>query len=64
MKNEELQYLERAFAALRDPELTQMTEAKLLRIISQITDRAAREIEQNLVDTVDDLLYNKQTKQT
>jgi hypothetical protein len=62
MKPEELRYLERAIEALKDPELTQMAEAKLLRIVSQISDRASREIELNLVDKITDSLYNTDNK--
>jgi hypothetical protein len=62
MKPEELRYLERAIEALKDPELTQMAEAKILRTVSQISDRASREIEQKLVDKVTDSLYNTDNK--
>jgi hypothetical protein len=62
MKLEELRYLERAIEALKDPELTQMAEAKILRTVSQISDRASREIELKLVDKVTDMLYNTDNK--
>jgi hypothetical protein len=62
MNPQELSYLMRAVEALKDPELTQMAEAKILRTVSQISDRASREIELKLVDKVTDMLYNTDNK--
>ena len=53
IKPEELDYLRRALDALSAPETTAMAQAKILRTMSQIADRASREIEQKFVEQVD-----------
>jgi hypothetical protein len=53
MTPQEFDYIRRAMDALNSPECTEMTRVKILRTISQITDRAARTIEQNYIDRVD-----------
>ncbi len=58
MTLEELQYLRRAVEALESGEHTQMGQLKILRTIEQICGRSATEIELNLVDKVDNRLYN------
>jgi hypothetical protein len=59
VKREELDYMRRALDALDDPETTAMGAAKILRTLSQIADRASREIEQKFVDRVDQNLANQ-----
>lgn len=59
IKPEELDYLRRALDALSAPETTAMAQAKILRTVSQIADRASREIEQRFVDRVDQNLANQ-----
>ncbi len=54
----EFQYLKRAVEALESGEHTQMGQLKILRTIEQICGRSATEIELNLVDKVDNRLYN------
>lgn len=46
MNEQELEYLKRAVAALEAGDLTKKEEVKILKVISQITEKAA----QNLVD--------------
>jgi hypothetical protein len=58
MSELEYLYLTRAVEALNSPTLSDMDRAKVLRTMSQITAKCAQEIEQNLVDKVDNLLYN------
>ena len=58
VKAEELDYLRRAVEALGAPDTTKMAQAKILRTISQIADRASREIENELVDRVNQNLAN------
>ncbi len=58
MTLEELQYLRRAVEALESGKHTQMGQLKILRTIEQICGRSATEIELNLVDKVDNRLYN------
>lgn len=58
MTDMEYEYLTRAVAALNSPTISDMDRAKILRTMSQITAKCAQEIEQNLVDKVDEILYN------
>lgn len=57
MSPEEFQYIKRAIEALEQG-TTEVTEIKILKTISQITAASAQKLEQNLVDKVDELLYN------
>ena len=57
MSPEEFQYIKRAVEALEQG-TTEVTEVKILKTISQITAASAQKLEQNLVDKVDELLYN------
>lgn len=57
MTLEEFQYIKRAVEALEQG-TTEVAEIKILKTISQITDKCARDLEQKLVDKVDELLYN------
>jgi hypothetical protein len=57
MTPEEFEYIRRAVEALGQ-ECTPMTQRKILRTVEQICGRSATEIEQNLVDNIEDRLYN------
>lgn len=57
----ELEWLKRALTTLESNDSTQMAQAKILRTMSQICDRAATKIEMNLVDKVNDRLYYNDT---
>lgn len=57
----ELEWLRRALTTLESNDSTQMAQAKILRTMSQICDRAATKIETDLVDRVTDRLYNNDT---
>jgi hypothetical protein len=63
MTRQEFEYIRRANLVLADPTTTTMAAAKICRVISQIYKKAADELEFDLVDKVDNLLYNTQTKQ-
>ncbi len=63
MTLEEFQYLKRAVEALESGEHSQMSQVKILRTVEQICGRSATELELNLVDKVEDRLYNSNTKQ-
>jgi len=58
MTLEEFQYIKRAVEALESPETTPMAQRKILRTMEQICGKSATEIEQNLVDNLDERLYN------
>ena len=57
MTPEEFEYIRRAIEALEQG-CTPMTQRKILRTVEQICGRSATELEQNLVDKVEDRLYN------
>ena len=56
MTPEEFEYIRRAVTAIESGEYNKMTEAKILRTVSQICGKNATLIEQNLVDSVDAVL--------
>ena len=59
MTPQELIYIDRANAVLRDPETTPMAAAKICRVISEIYKKQADEIEYALLERVDKLMaYN------
>jgi bacterioferritin-associated ferredoxin len=58
MTPEEFRYLKAAVEAIEQG-CTPMAEAKILKTVSQICGKSATEIEQKLVDSLDDVLYNK-----
>jgi hypothetical protein len=58
MTLEEFQYIKRAVEALESPETTPMAQRKILRTMEQICGKNATEIERNLVDSLDERLYN------
>jgi hypothetical protein len=55
-----LTYLKTAIEALEDGQ-TPMTEAKILKVMSQICEMNIVRIESDLVDKVDNRLYNSNT---
>ena len=54
-----IEYLRTAIEVLGAGDQTPMTERKILRIVAQICEQNIARIETNLVDTVEDRLYNK-----
>ena len=61
MTPKEHEYIRRAVEALENPEITPMTQRKILRTMEQICGKNATLIEQKLVDSVEDRLYNSNT---
>ena len=57
----ERRWVEEALRKLYEGEITPMASAKIMRTVSQIFERGARELERNLVDRVEDRLYNTNT---
>ena len=57
-----IDYLRTAVEVLAQGDQTPMTEAKILRVISQICEMNIARIETDLVDSVDELLYNTNTE--
>lgn len=53
MTPQEFEYLKRAVEALEDPEMTPMTQRKVLRTMEQICGKNATDLEQNLIGEVD-----------
>lgn len=58
MTPEEFQYIKRAVVALESGEHNKLAEAKILRTVSEICAKNAKNIEGKLVDKVDNRLYN------
>lgn len=58
MTPQEFEYIQRAVKALEDPEMSDMSRAKVLRTMTQITGKAVENIENKLVDKVNNRLYN------
>jgi hypothetical protein len=58
MTPQEFEYIQRAVKALEDPKITALAQAKILRTMSQVCGKSATVIEQKLVDTIEDRLYN------
>ena len=54
MIQSELDYLKRAVEALESGDLSPMTQHKVLRVVSQISAKAAQRIEQEFLDRVDE----------
>jgi hypothetical protein len=63
MTPEEFNYLKRAVEAIEQG-TTEVAEAKILRTISQVSAASAQRLEQKLVDTIEDRLYNKHLNNT
>jgi hypothetical protein len=53
MTLQEFEYIRRAMAELESGNCTQMSQAKILQTMSEITGRAAGKIREELVDSVD-----------
>ena len=56
MTLQEVEYIRKAVEALESGHYSPMDEVKILKVVSQICDKNARMIEQNLVDSVDSIL--------
>jgi hypothetical protein len=63
MTPSEFEYIRRAVEALESPETTPWAQQKILRTMSQICGKNATLIEQKLVDSLEESLYNSNTKQ-
>jgi hypothetical protein len=59
MTPQEFEYIRRAVEALEDPQMTAMTQRKVLRTIEQICCKNATEIEQNLIGEIDAKIERK-----
>ena len=64
MTPQEHEYIRRAVEALENPEITLMAQRKILRTMEQICGKSATLIEQKLVDTIEDRLYNTNINNT
>ena len=62
MTPQEFEYIQRAVKALEDP-MSLTARIKIQRTIAQICGKSATELENNLVDIIEDRLYNSNTKQ-
>ena len=60
MTPQEFEYIQRAVKALEDP-MSLTARIKIERTIAQICGKSATELENNLVDTIEDRLYNSNT---
>jgi hypothetical protein len=58
MTTEEFEYLKRALDALQT-DLSPMSRVKVLRTMSQICEKSASDIENEFVDKVDSVMYNR-----
>ena len=57
----EFQYIQRAVKALEEP-MSLPQRIKVERTMAQILSRSADSLEQNLVDNIEDRLYNTNTE--
>jgi hypothetical protein len=62
MTPQEFEYIQRAVKALEDP-MSLAARIKIERTVAQICGKSATELEKLLVDTIEDRLYNSNTKQ-
>ena len=60
MTPQEFEYIQRAVKALEDP-MSLTARIKIERTIAQICGKSATELENNLVDIIEDRLYNTNT---
>ena len=58
----ERRWVESALNKLYEGEVTPMMSAKIMRTVSQIFEQGARRLERNLVDNIEDRLYNTNTE--
>jgi hypothetical protein len=63
MTPQEFEYIQRAVKALEDP-MSLTARIKIERTMAQICGKSATELENNLVDTIEDRLYNKHLNNT
>jgi hypothetical protein len=57
----ERRWVEQALFQLYEGEVSPMMSAKIMRTVGQIFEKGAKRIEVQLVDKVEDRLYNKNT---
>ncbi len=53
MTPQEFEYIRRAVTALEDPDMTEMSRLKVLRVMEQICGKNATDLELNLIGAVD-----------
>jgi hypothetical protein len=53
MTPQEFEYIRRAVTALEDPDMTEMSRLKVLRVMEQICGKNATDLEMNLIGAVD-----------
>ena len=58
----ERRWVEQALNQLYEGEVSPMMSAKIMRTVGQIFENGARRLERNLVDNVEDRLYNTNTE--
>jgi hypothetical protein len=58
----ERRWVEEALRKLYEGEVTPMMSAKIMRTVGQIFERGAKRIETQMVDKVDERLYNTNTE--
>jgi hypothetical protein len=58
----ERRWVEQALHQLYEGEVSPMMSAKIMRTVGQIFEQGARRIETQMVDKVDDRLYNTNTE--
>jgi hypothetical protein len=63
MTPQEFEYIQRAVKALEDP-MSLTARIKIERTMAQVCAKSATELEKNLVDTIEDRLYNKHLNNT
>lgn len=59
MTRQEFEYIKRAVEALESGDHSLMSEHKILKTISQLTDRAAQQIEDHVAQRVDQNIANQ-----
>lgn len=60
----ERRWVEEALRKLYEGEVSPVMQAKIMRTISQIFERGARMIETQMIDKIEDRLYNIDTETT
>jgi hypothetical protein len=58
MTRQEFEYIKRAVEALESGEYSELSQHKILKTVSQITNRAAEEIEDRVWDRVEQNIIN------
>lgn len=54
----EMDYMKRAMESLEAGEISDMDRAKILQTMSEITARAAKQLRDDLIARVDELMFN------